>query len=555
MAHRSAFPCPRQQICRHVSSAWLNAEALTPTANQTNFLLLSLASRYFSRSHACTGMLNHIKFIESLQLAPTHPSFPHPSLIHALMAHVALHVPPDIFSGEERYWGKHSHLESAADYHASRAKLGIDEAVATGVKILQQAQATILLCFYSYSSGRFLEAWMYTALATRICSPLGLNRIRPLPAMLETDDGPRTRIKSGLLRETDDSDELYERTVTFWMAYCADRFACASTGWATSLDDDDISSLLPSPGPALPSTSEEILASPLFPKNPSFFVSHPPHLVQVLQLYIKANILLGRVCNYRHRAPAPLGTKIVLESSNQEIRNSPSFKRIDSDIEAFQLSIPREYKDILEIANSDSRLCLISALPYTSLILLHEQLCTSEEGDVSMAKCLKAARGILKAIYTLWSSSFDIGLLAPFINFSWSCAGRTLIRHMAMKEAKGDFSESTQVRADVGLLIAAMTAFKTPLGDSTAAVLQALLEHPEDALPEGTTGTHQSFNPDRGSLYQAGSHMLPKWGTTTTMTANSAESTSGTATLTALTPSGSSSGGGNASGESPNLWP
>lgn len=49
-----------------------------------------------------------------------------------------------------------------------------------GEKLLCIAQAIIMVCFYSYTSARFVEVWLYCGLATRIASPLGLNHIESL---------------------------------------------------------------------------------------------------------------------------------------------------------------------------------------------------------------------------------------------------------------------------------------------------------------------------------------------------------------------------------------
>lgn len=47
----------------------------------------------------------------------------------------------------------------------------------------------------------------------------------------------------------------------------------------------------------------EVENSVLSPRNPSFFIAHPPHLVGPHQLYLKAIVLLGKVVQFSHRAP------------------------------------------------------------------------------------------------------------------------------------------------------------------------------------------------------------------------------------------------------------
>lgn len=77
---------------------------------------------------------------------------------------------------------------------------------------------------------------MLTALVTRISSPLGLNHIRPGG---KSNHGPR---KATLMDPTEDEGELFERSATFWLAYLCDQFACAATGWPSSLDIGALSS-------------------------------------------------------------------------------------------------------------------------------------------------------------------------------------------------------------------------------------------------------------------------------------------------------------------------
>jgi hypothetical protein len=58
--------------------------------------------------------------------------------------------------------------------------------------------------------------------------------------------------------------------------------------------------------------------------------------------------------------------------------------------------------------------------------MLHEPFCSSAPGDISMARCLNSARAILSQIYLLWSSSFDIAVLQPCLNFIWSVVSSDL---------------------------------------------------------------------------------------------------------------------------------
>jgi hypothetical protein len=64
--------------------------------------------------------------------------------------------------------------------------------------------------------------WLYTSLATRFSTPLGLNHLEGLCANAEylPEEGS-TQIKATLLPAPGDERERYERACTFWMAFCA----------------------------------------------------------------------------------------------------------------------------------------------------------------------------------------------------------------------------------------------------------------------------------------------------------------------------------------------
>lgn len=109
-------------------------------------------------------------------------------------------------------------------------------------------------------------------------------------------------------------------------------------------------------------------------------------------------------------------------------RDSPDFKRLDALIVAFRMSFPKKYKNILGMekgAMAETALITAHVVPHAATILLHESFCLQAD-DVSMRRCLTSARAILGIIYLLWNSNADIGLLQPFITFTYATAGREL---------------------------------------------------------------------------------------------------------------------------------
>lgn len=130
--------------------------------------------------------------------------------------------------------------------------------------------------------------------------------------------------------------QLSQRAHTFWMAFTCDRLAAACTGarkpmtdllfachraeestvspgWAFSLAEEEISTLLPkpqiTPGPVQPITSEELEQLSL--SSPTFFTSNSLPLVGAANLHYKSVVLLGRVCAFLRSAPWPIGADII----------------------------------------------------------------------------------------------------------------------------------------------------------------------------------------------------------------------------------------------------
>ena len=210
---------------------------------------------------------------------------------------------------KETYWRSES---SPTDYHAAAAKAHIDNAIIKGEKLFTVAQAIILICFYSYTSARFVEVWLYCGLATRICSPLGLNHLESL--IQEASSGVETsNEEASLFRKRDKAvgysprteEDKAEQAHVFWMAFMADRLATACTGWASSLAEEEISTLLPkpnfTPGPIQPFTQEEIEQLSL--SSPTFFTANSLPLVNASNLHYKSVVLLGRVCAFLRSEP------------------------------------------------------------------------------------------------------------------------------------------------------------------------------------------------------------------------------------------------------------
>lgn len=224
---------------------------------------------------------------------------------------------PALGLSKESYWRSEA---SPTDYHAAIAKQNIDAAIVKGDKLLSIAQAIVLLCFYSYSGARFVQVWLECSLATRICSPLGLNHLEGHIDIIASgvydeigEDAFHRKLESDGSRGPTTEEEKVEQAHVAWTAFMCDRAASACTGWASSLAEEDMSTLLPKaviqPGPVQPITEEEMTHLSL--SSPTFFTSNDSPLIDAVSLQYKAMVLLGRVCAYLRTAAWPIGSDLV----------------------------------------------------------------------------------------------------------------------------------------------------------------------------------------------------------------------------------------------------
>ncbi|GAA6025006.1 hypothetical protein JCM10207_004760, partial [Rhodosporidiobolus poonsookiae] len=90
-------------------------------------------------------------------------------------------------------------------------------------------------------------------------------------------------------------------------------------------------------------------------------------------------------------------------------------------------------------------------------------------------------------------SSFEIGLLASYLNWVWAVAGRTLVRGLALASQRLDLTASSYLAMDIKALIAAMESNRSAVGAVTASVLQRLLADPFQVLPDSPPASSRNM--------------------------------------------------------------
>ena len=109
--------------------------------------------------------------------------------------------------------------------------------MASGEDIFSVMQACILLSWYFYQEGRWVEVWIFAGFQTRVAVPLRLN----YPGTFSThgNDSP-----GAYLAPPKDLCDLESRRRTWWMTIMFDRIASVG-GWIHAVDERDLGTELP----------------------------------------------------------------------------------------------------------------------------------------------------------------------------------------------------------------------------------------------------------------------------------------------------------------------
>jgi len=132
-------------------------------------------------------------------------------------------------------------LRAYKDVFYTRARRSLNDLLETSLDTLKPhristLQTLVLLATYEFLHGIFGHAWMNCGRSTRMCIYFNLMR----------QDEPHLFCKQTLVDSKDWIDQE-ERRRTFWAAFMLDRFASLGTGWAATLNEEDITTFLPGP--------------------------------------------------------------------------------------------------------------------------------------------------------------------------------------------------------------------------------------------------------------------------------------------------------------------
>ena len=124
-----------------------------------------------------------------------------------------------------------------AQFHANKTRKYIDKTMASGEEIFSVMQACVLLSWYFYQEGRWVEVWIFAAFQTRVAIPLRLNYPGTCSTLNVGSSG-------AYLAPPKNLRDLESRRRAWWMTILFDRIASVG-GWVHSIDERDIATELP----------------------------------------------------------------------------------------------------------------------------------------------------------------------------------------------------------------------------------------------------------------------------------------------------------------------
>jgi hypothetical protein len=188
-------------------------------------------------------MLHKPTLLTNLNYPPTHPDFPHPALLHAICATASrftLHgrldpmvssmaLPPNGPPVRDKF----------AEFHANKTRGYVNQTMSNGQNIFDVWQACVILSWWFYSEGRWVEVWVQAGFQTRAVIPLALNY---LGLVKRGPDG--AEVKNPYLAPPRSNHDAETRRRAWWMSIMFDRIVSVG-GWLHSVDERDIGTELP----------------------------------------------------------------------------------------------------------------------------------------------------------------------------------------------------------------------------------------------------------------------------------------------------------------------
>lgn len=366
-------------------------------------------------------------FKTRMTLPPSSDNFPDEAILHAICATSARYtarVHTVDSRGEPWKQAPRYHENPALEpdfgiRHSLFAKKVIDRNLAAGVRIYESAQALACLSNHYHSYARWVEGWVGIGMLNRIVVPLGLTNDTMIC-------GPGGDGKASLIGPARSDVEREERRALLWTAIIYDVQTATASGWSGGIQIDEITTPLPASLAAIES-GLEVPPNEQTAHSLDLFTRHP--VIDGFTMHVKAHILLHRVSKFCRLWKATQ----YAQAPNVDGRAMKEFKDLDGMIGTFVLTFPPALRDPLAPLKGrvyrpfDIDLFGAQVLLHQMAILLHEPFADLDDpDDMSTRRLISSARGILKMIYLVTSTSLDLCLLVRYQLGFWTAA-RTLV--------------------------------------------------------------------------------------------------------------------------------
>ncbi|KAH9944047.1 uncharacterized protein BXZ73DRAFT_87019 [Epithele typhae] len=399
---------------------------------------------FFKCDPCGSRVLHQPTLMASLHLHPKDENYPHPAILHAICASASRWTSQDVITLPDG-----TRRDKFADLHVSKTRAYIDRTMATGQDIFPVMQACIILSWYFYQEGRWVEVWIFAGFQTRAAVPLRLNYPGTFSTIGAASPG-------AYLAPPRDNKDLESRRRTWWMTIMFDRIASVG-GWVHAIDERDIGTELP-----LRRVDFEHDPNPQHLQTENVFTRHLPLFTDSFLLFLKAIMMFGKVTDYNTRSNL---NATSAPSKNQNPFVLRGFEDLDRLVtQEFLQNFPSEFKH-LGISDDggalDTDLYMAHIVPHAAAITLHNPyLNFSDPMSVSTSRCVTATRSILAAYYRLSETSLDIPtqLCKYFIEI-------------------GDTQREQTVWGEINALRFAMLTYgsRSPIGTRQEKLLQGLM--------------------------------------------------------------------------------
>ncbi|KAI0932008.1 hypothetical protein AcV5_004643 [Taiwanofungus camphoratus] len=420
----------------------------------------------FFRCDPCGSRVFHRpSFLASMHLHPRDPNFPHPAILHAICASASRWASNDVITepnGMRR--------DKFAELHVNRTRHYVDKTMASGQDIFPIIQACMLLCWYFYQEGRWVEVWIFAGFQTRVAIPLRLNYPGTFASLGVNSPG-------AYLPPPKDFKDLELRRRTWWMTIMFDRIVSVG-GWVHGMDERDIGTEFPVRGVDF-AEEANVSSNPQYLSSKGAFTRHLPQYTDSFILFLKSVMLFGRVTDYNTRSSLRVSN---LHTKSQDPFSLTGFGELDKLVcQDFLESFPQSYKHLGLSDGSgtlDSDLYMAHVVPHAATITLHNAyLNFSDPRNVSTSRCLSATRAILDAYYHLCGTSLDTTRLHPFVTICWYLAAVVQIQLCKHSIEIGDTAQESTVWGEINALRFAMLTYgaRSPIGIRQEMLLQGLM--------------------------------------------------------------------------------